>query len=213
MRACVPSAVAAPGTASLAAPLRAREAPGTWWCHRGGHADCRAAGGLKGGVRDQDLALPLPESTLVAGRIHGCLDGYPAALDNRVDRFQSCGGTRRDEDHAAHDRNLHACVGHILFSLRRRCSSGHRLVVIEPTMYIGEEGRLRRCTRRLFVHIGLKLFLRSYAYQSSWFGSQSSTRQQLSDASIWCCRGTIVAHPQHAKALATFGRVQSITGH
>ena len=80
-----------PDTLSLAAPVSAGEAPGTRRCHRGGHAECRAADAFEDGDREQDLALPLPESPLFAGRVQGCLDGCPAALDTRVDRFQSCG--------------------------------------------------------------------------------------------------------------------------
>ena len=83
------NAVATPGLASLAAPF---SAGGSAWYplskrrrHRARHAEGRAADVLERIDRDRDLALPLPDGPLVAGRLHGRIGGCNAALDNRVD--------------------------------------------------------------------------------------------------------------------------------
>ena len=94
IRASAPSAAAAPGLASLAAPFSAGGGLGTTLikrrCHRGRHAEGRAADVLECIDLDRDLALPHPDGPLVAGRLHGRLDGCNAALDNRADCLQSC---------------------------------------------------------------------------------------------------------------------------
>ena len=75
---------------------------------------------------------PSQKPHLVDGRLHGRLERYVAAIDQRADRLKSCRGTRRDKSHAGLGVSVHARGGHITASyelqlqmpLSTRCTRG-----------------------------------------------------------------------------------------